>query len=203
MTHRIGIFLAAGTGYGLVMTVRRAGALTASAALFGLAGLHAAWGAGCAWPAADRRALADAVIGTKARTGSGTGSGSGTKAGTGTGTGTGLQDSGMPGPAACFAVSGALVTAGALVAGWPARRWPRLHRLGTCGVAGVLASRGALGLTGQTRVISPASESGRFLRLDRRVYSPACLALAALSTLALPRRASAATALGATAPPAG
>jgi hypothetical protein len=201
MTHRIVIFLAAGTGYGRVMTVRRAGALTASAALFGLAGLHAAWGAGCAWPAADRRALADVVIGTKASTGTVIG----TKARTGSKarTGTGLQDSGMPGPAACFAVSGALVTAGALVAGWPARRWPRLHRLGTCGVAGVLASRGALGLTGQTRVISPASESERFLRLDRRVYSPACLALAALSTLALPRRASAAAALGATAPPAG
>jgi hypothetical protein len=152
------------------MTMRRAGALTASMALFGLAGLHAAWGAGCAWPAADRQSLADAVIGARP------------------GTGTGSQDSGMPGPAACFAVSGALAAAGALVAGWPARRWPRLHRLGTRGVAGILASRGTLGLTGQTSVISPASESERFLRLDRRVYSPACLVLAALSTLALPRR---------------
>jgi hypothetical protein len=152
------------------MTIRRAGALTASAALFGLAGLHAVWGAGCAWPAADRQALADAVIGTR------------------TGPGTGLPDSGMPGPAACFAVSGALAAAGALVTGWPARRWPRLHRLGTFGVAGVLASRGALGLTGHTSVISPVSQSERFLRLDRRVYSPACLALAALSALALPRR---------------
>lgn len=168
----MGIFLAAGSRYGRVMTMRRAGALTASAALFGLAGLHAAWGAGCAWPAADRQALADAVIGAR------------------TGPGAGPQDSGMPGAGACFAVSGALATAGALVAGWPARRWPRLHRLGTCGVAGVLAGRGALGLTGQTRVVSPVSESERFLRLDRRVYSPACLALAALSMLALPGRMS-------------
>jgi Protein of unknown function (DUF3995) len=104
----------------------------------------------------------------------------------------------MPGPAACFAVSGALAAAGALAAGWPARRWPRMHRLGTCGVAVVLASRGALGLTGQTRVISPASGSERFLRLDRRVYSPTCLALAALSTLALPRRSTGA--VGGTAP---
>jgi hypothetical protein len=155
--------------------MRRAGALTASTALFGLAGLHAVWGAGYAWPATDRRALADAVIGTRA------------------GPGKGLPDSGMPGPAACFAVSGALAAAGTLAAGWPARRWPSLHRLGTCGVAGVLASRGALGLAGQTRVVSPVSESERFLRLDRRFYSPACLVLAALSTLALPRR-------GATAP---
>jgi Protein of unknown function (DUF3995) len=156
------------------MRMRRAGALTASTALFGLAGLHAAWGAGSSWPAADRRALAEAVIGN------------------GTGTGTGTQDSGMPGPAACFAVSAALAAAGALTAGWPGRRWPRLHRAGTCGVAGVLAGRGALGLAGQTRRVSPPSVSGRFLRLDRRVYSPACLALAGLSLLALPRRASAA-----------
>jgi hypothetical protein len=170
------------------MTMRRAGALTASTALFGLSGLHAAWGAGCAWPAADRRALADAVIGTRAR------------AGASAGTGPGVPASGMPGQAACFAVSGALAAAGALVAGWPARRWPRLHRLGTCGVAGVLAGRGALGLTGQTRVVSPLSESELFLRLDRRVYSPACLALAALSALALPRHTG--DQRGGTAPPA-
>jgi hypothetical protein len=166
------------------MTMRRAGALTASTALFGLAGLHAVWGAGSSWPAAGRRALAEAVIGT--RTGPGTGTGHGT------GTGPGPQDSGMPGQAACFAVSGALAAAGALAAGWPARRWPALHRLGICGVAGVLASRGAIGLAGQTRIISPQSGSERFLRLDRRVYSPSCLALAGLSLLALPRRASAA-----------
>ena len=169
----MGIFLAAGTGYGRVMTMRRAGALTASTALFGLAGLHAAWGVGSAWPAADRRALAGAVIGVRP------------------GPDAGPQDSGMPGAGACFAVSGALAAAGALVAGWPARRWPRLHRLGTCGVVGVLASRGTLGLTGQTRLVSPVSESERFRRLDRRIYSPACLALAALSMLALPGHTSA------------
>jgi hypothetical protein len=156
------------------MTMRRAGALTASTVLFGLAGLHAAWGAGSPWPATDRQALADAVIGT------------------GAGAGTEGLGSGMPGPAACFAVSGALAAAGALTAGWPARRWPRLHRLGACGVAGVLAGRGALGLAGQTRIISPQSGSERFRRLDRWVYSPACLALAGLSVLALPRRTGAA-----------
>jgi hypothetical protein len=169
------------------MTMRRVGTLTASTVLFGLAGLHAAWGAGSPWPAADRQVLADAVIGT----GSGTGTG-GHGSGTSNGAGTGRHVPGMPGPAACLAVSGALAAAGALTAGWPARRWPRLHRLGTCGVAGVLAGRGALGLAGQTRIVSPLSGSERFLRLDRRVYSPACLALAGLSVLALPRRTGAA-----------
>ncbi|MGH3123176.1 MAG: DUF3995 domain-containing protein, partial [Streptosporangiaceae bacterium] len=123
--------------------------LTTSGALFALGGLHAAWGAGSAWPFPDRRSLADAVIGTAE----------------------------VPGPAACFAVSGALGAAGALVAGWPRGR-PVLRRLGVAGAAGVLAGRGALGLAGQTRLVSPASLSERFSRLDRRVYSPLCLALA-------------------------
>ncbi|MEP7025848.1 MAG: DUF3995 domain-containing protein [Actinomycetota bacterium] len=180
------------------MTMRRVGVLTASTALFALSGLHAAWGAGSAWPLVDRQDLADAVIGirTGARGEPGTGVEGGAHAGTWTGPGAETMarkesdSSGMPGPSACFAVSGALAVAGVLVAGWPARRWPRLHRLGICGVAGVLAGRGALGLAGQTRIVSPQSESERFLRLDRRVYSPACLTLAALSVLArAPRRA--------------
>jgi hypothetical protein len=72
--------------------LRRAGAATASVTLFALAGLHAAWGAGFAWPLPDRGALADTVIGS----------------------------ADMPGPAPCFAVSGGLAAAGALAAGWPA-----------------------------------------------------------------------------------
>jgi hypothetical protein len=126
--------------------------MTASGALFGLSGLHAAWGAGAAWPFSDRRALADAVIGA--------------------------DD--MPAPAACFAVSGALAAAGVLVAGRPAGL-PAVRKFGVLGVAGVLAARGALGLAGRTRLVSPSSASPRFSRLDRRVYSPLCLALAALS----------------------
>jgi hypothetical protein len=51
----------------------------------------------------------------------------------------------------------------------------------------VLTGRGALGLTGKTRLVSPSSASERFGRLDRRVYSPLCLVLAGLSALsALP-----------------
>jgi len=141
--------------------MRRAGVATASAALFALAGMHAAWGAGSAWPLPDRDALADAVIGAAE----------------------------VPPPAACFAVSGALAAAGALVAGWPGGRRPAVHRLGTGVVVGVLAGRGVLGLSGRTRLVSPASTSDRFARLDRRVYSPLCLGLAGLSALSLlPRR---------------
>jgi hypothetical protein len=88
----------------------------------------------------------------------------------------------VPAPAACFAVSGALAAAGALVAGWPGSR-PVLRQRGVAGVVGVLAGRGALGLSGQTRLVSPASLSERFSRLDRRVYSPLCLALAGASAL--------------------
>ena len=123
--------------------------------LFGLAALHAAWGAGSAWPLADRAALAEVVIGGPD----------------------------VPSPAACYAVSGALVTAAALVAGWPRGR-PGVRRLGVAGVTTVLAGRGALGLAGQTRLISRSSVSERFTRLDRQVYSPLCLALAGLSVLA-------------------
>jgi hypothetical protein len=139
------------------MQIRRAGAATASTALLALSALHAAWGAGSAWPFGDRAALADAVIGA----------------------------SDVPGPAACFAVSGALATASALIAGLPAGK-PRLRRIGAGGVVAVLAVRGGLGLTGRTRLVSPSSsQSGRFARLDRRVYSPLCLALAGLSALSV------------------
>ena len=84
----------------------------------------------------------------------------------------------------------ALAAAGALTAGWPAGR-PVLRRLGAGGAVGVLAARGVLGLAGRTRLVSPASVSANFVRLDRRLYSPLCLALAGLSALsALPDRSS-------------
>jgi hypothetical protein len=133
------------------MVIHRA---AASGGLVAAAMLHAAWGAGSAWPFRDRAALADAVIGAAE----------------------------VPGPGACFAVSGALGVAGALAAGWPAR-YPGLRRAGVSVVAAVLAARGGLGLAGRTGLVSPASVSARFTRLDRRVYSPLCLTLAGLAAL--------------------
>lgn len=86
-------------------------------------------------------------------------------------------------PTACFAVAGLLGAAAGLVAGRP-RRAPRLSRLGARVVTGVLATRGAFGMAGRTDLLAPGSSSDRFRSMDRRVYSPICLALAALS---LPR----------------
>jgi hypothetical protein len=118
--------------------------------LLGVGALHAAWGRGAAFPFRDREGLNDAVIGRRT----------------------------TPSPAACFAVAGALTAAAALVADVP--RLPRpVQRVGVSGVAAVLATRAALGFAGRTDLASPGSVSTRFRRLDRRVYSPLCLALAA------------------------
>jgi hypothetical protein len=125
------------------------GRLTATA-LLGLGVLHAAWGAGSAVPFRDRNDLADAVVGT-------------------------IE---VPPPLACYTVTGALVAAAALVLGVPRGR-PSLRRVGLFGVTAVLSGRGVLGLAGATRLVSPGSTSDRFRRLDRRLYSPLCLALAA------------------------
>ena len=120
-----------------------------AATLLSLAGLHVLWGRGSTFPFADRDGLNDSVVGR----------------------------SSTPRPSACFAVAGALTAAASLVADVP--RLPRhLQRLGVTGVAVVLASRAALGFSGRTDVVSPGSASPRFRRLDRRMYSPLCLALA-------------------------
>jgi uncharacterized protein DUF3995 len=131
----------------------------ATAALAGLGVLHAAWGLGAAWPLRDRAALADAVVGR----------------------------ADVPPPAACWAVAGALGAAAALVAGRP-RRLPRLRRVGAAGVSVTLAGRGLLGLAGKTDAVSPGSSSPRFRELDRRLYSPLCLALALLALPAVRSR---------------
>jgi hypothetical protein len=131
----------------------------ASAGLAGLAGLHVAWAAGSSWPSSDRATLSDAVIGHHK----------------------------FPSPAAALAVAGALAAGSAFVAGWPARaEW--LQRVGAVGVVAVLSVRGGLGLAGLTHSISPGSSSARFRGLDRRLYSPLCLTLAALAAPAARRR---------------
>jgi hypothetical protein len=121
-----------------------------AAALGALAGLHVAWGLGSSFPFRDADELADAVVGRRA----------------------------VPPPGACFAVAGALLAATALVA--DVGGLPRsVQRLGVGGVAAVLATRAALGFAGRTDLAVPGSASPRFRRLDRGVYSPLCLALAA------------------------
>jgi uncharacterized protein DUF3995 len=81
---------------------------------------------------------------------------------------------------ACFAVAALLGVAAGLVAGRP-RRAPHLSRLGARTVTGVLATRGAFGIAGRTDLLASGASSKRFRSMDRRVYSPVCLTLAALS----------------------
>jgi hypothetical protein len=78
------------------------------------------------------------------------------------------------------AVAGALTIASALIGGHPSVD-PRLRRAGARATVAILGVRGSLGLLGRTDILSPGSVSPHFRRLDRRIYSPLCLALAALA----------------------
>jgi hypothetical protein len=119
-----------------------------------LGALHLVWATGSSWPLPDTDEWAGAI--------------------------SGRPPGASPGPVACVAVAGLLGTAAALVSGRP-RTTPALSRLGSAGVVGVFALRGALGLAGRTDLVSPGSTSERFRAIDRRVYAPLCLTLAALA----------------------
>ena len=126
-----------------------------TAVLAVIAALHVAWGAGSSFPFRDRDDLADAVVGSST----------------------------VPPAASCYAVAAALTVGALLVA--DATPLPRsLRRSLLLGMAGVLGSRGALGLAGATETISHGSNSDRFIRLDRRIYSPLCLCLSIGSLIA-------------------
>ena len=121
-----------------------------AAALGAAAALHAVWGLKITVPGVDGARMAEAVSGVGE----------------------------PPGPAACFAVAGALSAAAALLVGVPASR-PGLVRAGRSGVALALGGRAALGLTGNTQLVAPGEISESFRRWDRRLYTPLCLALSA------------------------
>ncbi len=120
-----------------------------SAGLLAIAGLHGVWATGSSWPVSDGDGLAQAAGGGRSHS-----------------------------AAECLAVAGLLTAASSFVAGRP-RRAPWLRRTGAGTVVAVLATRGAFGLAGRTDALVPGSSSARFRRLDRRYYSPLCLALAA------------------------
>ena len=118
--------------------------------LLAIAGLHVLWGLGSSFPFRDREELADSVVGTSA----------------------------VPPLLACFAVASALALAAVLVAGLlplPGRLRALVLRV----VASVLLTRGVSGALGRTSMLSPGSDSPTFKRLDKRIYSPLCLWLAA------------------------
>jgi hypothetical protein len=87
------------------------------------------------------------------------------------------------GAGACFAVAAALAAGAALVLDTPPVPGI-LRRPGLLGLAGILGLRGVVGLAGRTASVSPGSDAPRFVRLDRRVYSPVCLGLSAGSLAA-------------------
>jgi len=128
---------------------RSSGRLTAIT-LFAIAGLHVAWGLGSSFPFQNREELADSVVG---------------------------RDE-MPSMMECMAVASLLVLAATLVAGLIALP-PRIRGIALRAVTVVLTTRGIAGAMGRTSRISPRSESLAFVRLDKRLYSPLCLWLAA------------------------
>ena len=138
----------------LAVPLRQVSPLAAGTCLVSIGAAHLAWAAGASWPAADRAQLADRMAGR--------------------------PPEGMPGTLACVSVAGLCFAAGALVAGG-ARHTGPARRIGVATVVSVLVVRGALGLAGRTDLVSPGSDSPRFRDLDRRVYSPLCLAIAAMA----------------------
>jgi hypothetical protein len=130
-------------------------ALLLSAVVLALAALHASWGLGSHWPAMSAEALAKAAVGT-----------SGIKR--------------LPPPPACFAVAAVLAGVAAwplLAAGLLPQAWPRwLTLLAGAGIAAVFLGRGIAGYTEAWRRRFPEQP---FAHLDRRYYSPLCLALGA------------------------
>ena len=86
-----------------------------------------------------------------------------------------------PGAAATWAVTGLLATAAGLVAAAGTGHGGRVAQLGARGVSTVMLARGAGGL------VLSRHRSHRFAQLDVALYSPLCLALAAICGLAARR----------------
>jgi hypothetical protein len=123
--------------------------LVTGTTLGALAVLHVAWGLGSSFPFRDRGQLADAVIGRAS----------------------------VPSSAACLSVASLLAVATAFVLHlMPIPKPFRNVALAT--IAAVLLLRSAAGFSEKTSLLSTGSDSERFRRLDRRLYSPLCLLLA-------------------------
>lgn len=127
--------------------------------LAALSGLHAYWGFGGLWPAADTSSLAATVVGTRG--------------------------GGMPGLGPSLFVAVCLLVVAVLVAwraGWmPAFLLPLwMWALGFWGAALVFAARGIAGFVPQ---IFAYADGTPFQRLNLIFYSPLCLAIAAAMAL--------------------
>ena len=131
-------------------------ATTLISVLAGLALLHAYWGLGGRWPGHDDTSLVERVVG---------------------------RTKGMraPPPRACFAVAVALLAATTFV-GLHVNRWPAVavaRWVVTAGFWSTALVFLARGLAGFVPAIFRYAEGTPFHRLNRIVYSPLCLAIAA------------------------
>lgn len=139
------------------MHLRTAAAVLASGILGTIAGLHVAWAFGWKWPGHDEESLARKVVG-------------------------GPPGTRFPSASACAVVAVLLTVAVVLILGQqrilqlPLPPW--VVQLGTCGVAVVLGLRGVGGFFDQR--LRPQTQGSPFVRLNRWLYSPLCLVLAAL-----------------------
>ena len=125
------------------------------AVLVAIAGLHAYWGTGGRWPAKDEAALAGLVIGK-------------------------TPGKRMPPPLACFAVAVAILIGTCLIAaasyGQVQGLLGRLLAFAYCIFTAVFVLRGLAGYL--PKLWAPSIETP-FFALNRRYYSPLCLALGA------------------------
>jgi hypothetical protein len=126
-----------------------------------LAALHAYWGLGGVWPAANEKALARMVVGTK-------------------------DIEAMPSAISCLVVAVAL----AGIALWPFFLtksipvfWPSwLTAAGGAAIFLVFLGRGLISYVPALRFLGPEEP---FATLDKRLYAPLCLALAAAMAVLL------------------
>lgn len=142
-------------------------AIMTAGSLAVISGLHVYWALGGVFPAATREELGPTVVGTP-------------------------RGAAMPSVPLTFAVAGLfgvatlvpLVASGLVAVAVPAA----LPKVATLGMAGVFLARGLYGYV--DRRVRPSTVGTPFEALNRRVYSPLCLALAALSVASLAFRAS-------------
>ena len=119
----------------------------AAGTLAALAALHALWATGSAWPARDRRRLAQLVAGTER----------------------------MPGRVPCTAVACGLAGSSAVVAGLGGEGSIARGARGV--VCGAFLVRGGAGVTGSTQHLVSWTPAPEFVRRDRRWYGPLCVGI--------------------------
>lgn len=146
----------------ILIAMRTLAAIVAALALLAVAGVHVYWGMGGAWPAKRREDLAPMVVGSPP--------------------GVAMPSTAMTLGVAAFLLCAALlplIASGLLPSPLPMTA----SRAATIALASVLLARGLFGFIHHK--VRPASVQVLFDRLNRRLYSPLCLALAALVGAAL------------------